>query len=169
VLEVGVVVHLHHDEAGVGLLDVDAVEALADRARGAQQGRFTPVRKGVYARLDGLWRAMGLDQLGRRLGEVEGAEAALARGAVGAILHDLPMAGRHAVLAHEQRLAREHADAPVELRGQEFLVTTAIRRHSRKAFMSATQRSLVAISPQPWYPCSAGLSRRTRPMGWRTL
>jgi hypothetical protein len=31
------------------------------------------------------------------------------------------MAGRHAVLAHEQRLARQHADPPIELRGQELL------------------------------------------------
>ena len=57
----------------------------------------------------------------RRLVEVEGAKAALARGAVGAVLDDLPVAARHAVLADEQRLAREHADAPVELGRQEFL------------------------------------------------
>jgi hypothetical protein len=39
VLEVGVVVDLHHDEACVGLLDVDPLEPLADRAGGAPSGR----------------------------------------------------------------------------------------------------------------------------------
>src|SRR5262245_8460334 len=81
VLEVGVVVDLHDDEAALGLLDVDPVEAVADRAR-------RPHRN--------------VDQVGRRLVEVEGAPAALARGAVGAVLDDLPVAARHAVLAHEQ-------------------------------------------------------------------
>src|SRR5262249_49981103 len=52
VLEVGVVVDLHHDKAAVGLLDVDAVEAVADRARGAHRD---------------------VDQGGRRLVEIEGA------------------------------------------------------------------------------------------------
>jgi hypothetical protein len=37
------------------------------------------------------------------------------------VLDDLPVAARHAVLAHEQGLAREHADPPVELGRQEFL------------------------------------------------
>src|SRR5436305_13362236 len=70
VLEIRVVVDLHDDEATVGLLDVDAVEAVADRAR----------------------RAHGdVDQLGRRLVELEGAKAAFVRGAVGAMLDDLPM------------------------------------------------------------------------------
>src|SRR5258707_654786 len=59
VLEIGVVVDLHDDKAAVGLLDVDAVEALADRPR----------------------RAHGdVDQLGRGLVELEGAKAALVRG-----------------------------------------------------------------------------------------
>ena len=58
VLEVGVVVDLHDDEAVVGLLDVDAVEAVADRARRAHRD---------------------VDELRRRLVEIEGAEAALAR------------------------------------------------------------------------------------------
>jgi hypothetical protein len=73
VLEVGVVVDLHHDEAVVGLLDVDAVEAGPDRPR-------RPHRD--------------VDQRRRRLAELEGAKAALARGAVGAVLDDLPMAAR---------------------------------------------------------------------------
>src|SRR3954452_3267663 len=92
VLEVGVVVDLHDDEAVVGLLDVDAVEAVPDRARRAHRD---------------------VDELRRRLVEIEGAKAALARGAVGPVLDDLPMAACHPVLADEQRLAREHADAPV--------------------------------------------------------
>ena len=121
VLEVGVVVDLHDNKAVVGLLDVDAVEPLADRPRRAHRD---------------------VDQLGWRVAELEGAEAALARGAVGAVLDDLPVAGRlkgvyarrkgrsrpssramagYAVLAHEQRLADEHADPPVELGRQEFL------------------------------------------------
>jgi hypothetical protein len=37
------------------------------------------------------------------------------------VLDDLPVAARHAVLAHEQRLARQHADARVELGRQELL------------------------------------------------
>jgi hypothetical protein len=99
VLEIGVVVDLHDDEAAVGLLDVDAVEPLPDRPRRAHRD---------------------VDQCGRRLVDLEGAKAALARGAVGAMLDDLPVAARHAVPAHEQQLAREHADAPVELGRQEF-------------------------------------------------
>src|SRR5205809_4510005 len=91
VLEIGVVIDLHDNEATVGLLDVDAIEAVADRPR----------------------RAHGdVDQLGRRLVELEGAKAALVRRTVGAMLDDLPMPARHTILAHEQRLAGEHADAP---------------------------------------------------------
>src|SRR6266571_7602448 len=80
VLEIGIVVDLHDDEAAVGLLDVDAVEAVADRPRRAHRD---------------------VDQVARRLVEFEGAKAALVRGAVGAVLDDLPMATRHAVLTHE--------------------------------------------------------------------
>ena len=84
----------------VGLLEVDAVEAVADRLGGAHRD---------------------VDDLGRRLVEIEGAEPAFARRAVGTVLDDLPVAARHAVLADEQRLAGEHADAPVELGRHEFL------------------------------------------------
>jgi hypothetical protein len=42
VLQVGVVVDLHDDEALVDRLDVDAVEALADRAGRAPSGRSRP-------------------------------------------------------------------------------------------------------------------------------
>ena len=65
VLEIGVVIHLHHDEAGVGLLDVDAVEPLPDRACRAHRN---------------------VDQVPRCLIELEGPEAAFARGAVGAVV-----------------------------------------------------------------------------------
>src|SRR5258706_11679347 len=37
VLEIGVVVDLHHHDAAVGLLEVDAIEAVADRARRAHR------------------------------------------------------------------------------------------------------------------------------------
>src|SRR5579862_1201547 len=93
VLEVGIVVDLHDDDAVFGLLEVDAVKSLADRARGAHRD---------------------VDHLARRLIEIKRAESALARGAVGAVLHHLPVAARHAVLAREQRLTGQHADAPVE-------------------------------------------------------
>src|SRR5207302_3971070 len=62
-----------------------------------------------------------VDELARRLIDLEGAEAAFARGPVGAVLDDLPVTARHAVLAYEQRFPGEHADAPVELGRQEFL------------------------------------------------
>src|SRR5262249_20136043 len=88
VLEVGVVVDFHHHNPAVGLLEVYAVETVADRARGAHRD---------------------VDDLGRRLVDLEGAEAALVRRSVGTVFHDLPMAACHAVLADEQRLAREHA------------------------------------------------------------
>ena len=65
VLEIGIVVDLHDDEAAVGLLDVDAVEPLPDRAGRAHRD---------------------VDQRSRRLVELEGAEAAFARGAVGAVV-----------------------------------------------------------------------------------
>src|SRR3954449_9774739 len=74
VLEVGVVVDFHHDETRVGLLDVDSIETIADRARGADRN---------------------VDQLARRVFELEGLEAALARRAVGTVLDDLPMPARH--------------------------------------------------------------------------
>src|ERR1700694_4615646 len=82
VLEVGVVVDLHHHEAVVGLLDVDPVESLADRPGGA---------------------AGDVEQLLGRLVELEGAEPTLARGAVGAVLDGLPVAPRHPILTYEQR------------------------------------------------------------------
>src|SRR5947208_13925362 len=65
VLEIRVVIDLHDDEATVGLLDVDAVEAVADGPR----------------------RAHGdIDQLGRRLVELKVAKAAFVRGSVGGML-----------------------------------------------------------------------------------
>src|SRR4249919_484073 len=93
VFEVGIVVDLHDDEALVRLLHVDPVEAVADRPRRAH---------------------CNVDERGRSLVDVEGLEAAFARGAVGAVLDDLRMAARHTVLADEQRLAGKDAHAPVE-------------------------------------------------------
>src|ERR1700694_4462464 len=77
VLEIGVVVDLHDHEAVVGLLDVDPVKSLADRPGGA---------------------AGDVEQLLGRLVELAGAETALARGALGAVLDSLPVAARHAGL-----------------------------------------------------------------------
>src|SRR5215218_2267955 len=94
VLEVGIVVDLHDHDAVVGLLEIDAIEAVADRL-GSPHAH--------------------LDHFGRRLVEIEGAKPAFARRPVGPVLHGLPMAACHAVLAHEQRLAGQHADAPVEV------------------------------------------------------
>src|SRR5262249_60450078 len=94
VVDVWIVAHCHDYEAAFGLLDTDAIKAVAVRPRRAHRD---------------------VDEFGRRLVELEGAKAALVRGAVGAVLDDLPMTARHSVLAHEQRLARQHAHAPVEL------------------------------------------------------
>src|SRR5918992_4388495 len=69
VLEVGIVIDLHHDEARGRLLDIDPVEALPDRAGGAHGD---------------------IDQLRGRLIDLEGAEPALVRGAVGAVFDHLP-------------------------------------------------------------------------------
>jgi hypothetical protein len=44
------------------------------------------------------------------------------------VLDDLPVAARHAELAHERGLAREHADAPAELGRQEFLRQQEVSR-----------------------------------------
>src|SRR2546430_4657908 len=81
VLEIRVVVDFHDDETAVGLLDIDAVEAVADGPRRAHRN---------------------VDQVAGRRVELERAKAALVRRAVGAVLDDLPMAARHAVLADEQ-------------------------------------------------------------------
>src|SRR5207244_172522 len=94
VLEIGIVVDLHDDEAMVGLFDVDAVEAIPDRARGTHRN---------------------VDEVARRLVGLEGPKATLARGSVRAMLDDLPVSARHAILADEQRLACKDTDAPVEL------------------------------------------------------
>src|SRR5580704_1091501 len=100
VFEVGVVVDFHDDNAVVGLLEVDAVKTVADRPRRAHRD---------------------IHHLGRRLGEIEGAEAALMGRAVRSVFHHLPMAARHTVLADEQWLAGQHPDPPIEIGRQEFL------------------------------------------------
>ena len=93
VIDVGIVVDLDDEDAVRRLLDVDAVEAVADELRGAQAD---------------------VDHRRRRLAERGRVEAALVALAVGAVADDLPMVLGHHVLADEQRLAAEHADAPVE-------------------------------------------------------
>src|SRR5712692_10537106 len=100
VLEVRIVVDFHYDEATLGLLDIYTVKTFPDRPR-------RPHRN--------------VDQVRRGLIELKGAKAALARGAVRAVLDDLPMPARHAILTHEQWLTPQHADAPIELGRQEFL------------------------------------------------
>src|SRR5437016_9421369 len=82
VFEVRIIVHLHDDDASRGLLNVDAIEAFPNRPGRVQRD---------------------VDDLGRRLVDVEGAKAALVRGAVAPILDDLPVPARHAVLTDEQR------------------------------------------------------------------
>src|SRR5580704_17184480 len=57
-IEIGIVVDLDHRDRIAGLLDVDAIKAAADRARGAQRD---------------------IDHLGRRIGERQRAIAALPR------------------------------------------------------------------------------------------
>ena len=99
VLEIGVVVDLDDDDRAVGLLDVDAIEARADRA-----GRLE----------------RGVDDARRGVGDGDCLRSALA-GAVRPVLDDLPVAARHLILAHEQRLAVEHSDPPVELGRHELL------------------------------------------------
>src|SRR5215207_10821983 len=94
-LQIRIVIDFHDNETRVGLFDVDTVEPLPDRARGAH---------------------CDVNQFGGRLVDFEGLEASFARGAVGAVLDDLPVSARHAVLADEQRLAGQYADPPVELR-----------------------------------------------------
>src|SRR4029077_162878 len=89
--EVGIVVDFHNDDADRGLLEVDAVKAIADLPCGAHGH---------------------IDDLGRRLLDCEGAEAAFGGGAIGAVLDDLPMAARHAILANEQWLTPPRTPPP---------------------------------------------------------
>src|SRR5580704_5447120 len=70
VFEVGVVVDFHDHDAVVGLLEVDAVKTIADRARRAHRD---------------------VHHVARCLAKIEGAEAALAGRAVGPVFHHLPM------------------------------------------------------------------------------
>src|SRR5438105_3744796 len=90
VLEVRIVVHFHHHETRIGLLDVDTIEPFADRLCSTHRN---------------------VDDLSRRLVEAESTESALARGAVRTMLDDLPVTARHSVLADKQRLAAEHTDS----------------------------------------------------------
>src|SRR5882672_5902638 len=94
-----VVVDLHEHVAAVHRLDVDSIEAVAHRVRGLE-GETQDLARGVLH--------------GERL------VLALLR-ALLAVVVDLPVAVGHVVAADEQRLAVEHRDAPVELRGHERL------------------------------------------------
>ena len=96
----GIVVDLDDDDALFGLFQVDAVEAFADQAGGA----------------DG-----GVDDFRGRVFDGHRGEAAFGGLAVLAVLDRLPVAAGHAVLAGIERLAVEDADAPVEFRRAEFL------------------------------------------------
>ncbi len=99
-LDIRIIVDLHHHKTVRRLLEVDTVESVADRS-GRSYGEVDYVR--------------------RRLIEIEGAVAAFARRTVGTVLEDLPMSARHAILAYEQRLARQYADPPIVLRRQKLL------------------------------------------------
>src|SRR5258706_890945 len=99
-LDIRIIVALHHHKTVRRLLEVDTVESVADRS-GRSYGEVDYVR--------------------RRLIEIEGAVAAFARRTVGTVLEDLPMSARHAILAYEQRLARQYADPPIVLRRQKLL------------------------------------------------
>src|SRR5580704_13623230 len=72
-IEIGIVVDLDHGDRIAGLLDVDAVKAMADRARRAQGD---------------------IDYPRRRLGQSKGAIAPFP-GAVRPMFDDLSMAARH--------------------------------------------------------------------------
>src|SRR6266849_3781356 len=89
VLDIGIVVDLHHHDPVGRLLEVDAVEPVADRP-GRPYGE--------------------VHHVARRLIEVKGAVTAFARRAVGMMFEDLPMSARHSILAYEQGLARQYAD-----------------------------------------------------------
>src|SRR5690606_3507571 len=99
-VEVRIVVHLDHEDALRRLLDVDAIEPVADAARGAHRN---------------------VQHFRRRFAELEAAKAALFGAAVAVMVDDLPVLSRHQVLDREQRLAAKHTDPPVKRRRQEFL------------------------------------------------
>src|SRR3569623_68696 len=99
-LDVGIVVHFDNIEFVAQLLEVDAVETVAD-------GIGRPQRH--------------IDDGGRHLFDRPGLEPSLREIARRVVLDDLPVFGRHEVLAGEQRLAIENADAPVEFGVDEFM------------------------------------------------
>src|SRR5580765_2967289 len=106
VIEIWIVVDLHHDESSVGFFDVYPIQTLAD------------------------WTSSpncSVEEIGGSLVEADGAPTALPQRAIGAVLDDLPMTARHTILTHEQRLAAHHPHAPVERGWQEFLRQQEIR------------------------------------------
>lgn len=94
-VQVGVVVHLDDDRASIELLDVDAMEAVADQARGPAG--------------DAAHRS-------RRAIQRHAFDAPVPRRAARRRASDLPVTGHHPVAACEQGPAVEHADAPIERR-----------------------------------------------------
>ena len=100
VFKVGVVVDLDNEDAIIGLLEVDAIQTIADRAGSAQ------------ACVEHQWR---------HLRQRERLEAALQRLPAGVVLDDLPVFLGHQILHGKQRFAAENADAPVKAGGHEFL------------------------------------------------
>src|SRR5690606_17289170 len=101
VVEVRVVVDLDQHGTPADDLDVDTVEAVADRVR-----RFE----------------REIDDLLRRFVDGHGFRVALpAARPLRAVMIDLPVPPRHEVAAREERLAVEDADSPVEVRRQERL------------------------------------------------
>src|SRR5262249_35836203 len=83
VLDIGIVVDLHHHHTVGCLLEIDPVEPVPDRAN----------------------RPYGeVNDIAGRLVEIESAMTAFPRRAVGMVLEDLPMSARHEVLTYKQRL-----------------------------------------------------------------
>src|SRR3954447_12447742 len=98
-VEVGIVVDLDDEDAVIGFLEVDAVEAVADAAGG------------THRRIDDMhWGFLQRERL----------DAALVGFAGGLVVDDLPVFLGHQIVHGKERLAAEHADAPVIFGRDEF-------------------------------------------------
>ena len=127
-VEVGVVVDLDDEDAVIGLLEVDAVEPVADAAGGAHRR---------------------LDDMRRRFLQREGLDAALVGLARRLVVDDLPVLLGHQVVDGKERLAAEHADPPVILGRDEFLGDQQVgifQPDSASAFSSA--KSAAFLTPR---------------------
>lgn len=100
-IQVGVIVYFDHHQALVGLLQIHAIEAVANQARGG------------YRQLDHCWGDV-LD--GHRFTQ------AIDLIALRFVIVDLPMPLRHEVEACVERLSVEHPDTPIKL-GIEVLLS----------------------------------------------